>query len=625
MLKKDKKKLLRFILFVILGYLVLIGLYTFLFCKYELSLKEQKYQNTTLKITREIKTLMQEKSESTMHLSLALANDPTIGLALKNDDPSALDLKTFSNTLSLYTSLKNVWIQVIRSDGRSFYRSWSPRRGDNVLNTRKDIVKFLQTPSKPSSSISVGIFDLTFKAMVPIYYENEFIGVFEVITHFNSIAKKMRALGYEPVILVDKSYKEQLMKPFTKTFVNDYYVANLDANKSHLKYLNSVDVSTLVNMKHTHTLLLERNELVILHTLNDIYGTPMAYFLIFKPIESIDTSSIEALDYQLLTIISILYLMIVLLVAFFFEKHENRKFKTLNNKLVRLNHKLRENEKLLDENIIFSSTDLDGNIIHVSKAFCDISEYTKEELMGQNHRLLKHPDMDPKVHKEIWDTITSEKTWSGELKNKPKHSEYYWNKQKIYPTYNHLGEKIGYTAIGQNITDKKIIEELSITDGLTNIYNRRYFNELFPKVINAAKRDNALVSFLMMDIDHFKLYNDTYGHQMGDTALSKVAACMKNSLKRSDDYCFRLGGEEFGVIFKVDSKAQAVSFANDIKQKIEELKISHASNSASSYVTVSIGLVSKHAREIKSEHELYKETDDLLYKAKESGRNTVAY
>jgi diguanylate cyclase (GGDEF)-like protein len=126
-----------------------------------------------------------------------------------------------------------------------------------------------------------------------------------------------------------------------------------------------------------------------------------------------------------------------------------------------------------------------------------------------------------------------------------------------------------------------------------------------------------------MDIDHFKQYNDTYGHQEGDSVLVKVAAKIKDSMRRGDDYCFRLGGEEFGVLFKVKDESESINLAEIIRKNIEELHINHSQSSASSYVTVSIGLVCLHSKNIKSDDEFYKLADDLLYEAKESGRNRV--
>jgi diguanylate cyclase (GGDEF)-like protein/PAS domain S-box-containing protein len=286
------------------------------------------------------------------------------------------------------------------------------------------------------------------------------------------------------------------------------------------------------------------------------------------------------------------------------------------------NEQLSRYTNVIDQYVITSSTDLDGIITYVSEAFCEISGYAKEELIGQKQSIVKHPDMTDSFFKELWETITEDKTWEGEIKNLKKDGGYYWVKAYITPDFKD-GEKIGYTAVRQDITDKKRIEEISITDGLTDVYNRRHFNEIFPKVINSAKRDDTLVSFLLLDIDHFKPYNDNYGHQEGDSVLQKFAKCLKDSLHRADDMVFRLGGEEFGVIFKAETKEKALEFANTLRESIENLKIEHEYSSASSFVTASMGLFCKNASSIDSMDEAYKEADDLLYEAKKAGRNQV--
>jgi diguanylate cyclase (GGDEF)-like protein/PAS domain S-box-containing protein len=284
---------------------------------------------------------------------------------------------------------------------------------------------------------------------------------------------------------------------------------------------------------------------------------------------------------------------------------------------------LNEYIKLIDKNIITSSTDLDGNITYVSKAFCDISGYSKDELMGKNHRIIRHPDMLESTYQSIWSVITNDDTWEGEIKNLKKDGNFYWVKASISPIFDEQTNKIGYTAIRQDITDKKIIEEISITDGLTNIYNRRHFNELFPKMIEESKEQSDILCFLIMDIDHFKQYNDTYGHQMGDDVLIKVASAIKKSLKSENDNCFRLGGEEFGLLFRSTDAKKALEFANMVRESIESLEIEHSGNSASSYVSASMGLVCKVTNDTYSDDEIYKTGDDLLYEAKESGRNRV--
>jgi diguanylate cyclase (GGDEF)-like protein len=170
---------------------------------------------------------------------------------------------------------------------------------------------------------------------------------------------------------------------------------------------------------------------------------------------------------------------------------------------------------------------------------------------------------------------------------------------------------------------EKKLQEISITDALTNIYNRRYFNEIFPQFINASKRKKEKVCFVILDIDYFKLYNDNYGHLSGDKVLRSVADCISSSLLRADDYCFRVGGEEFGILFHEESHERAKIFIEKIRANIEHLRIEHKYNRASDYITASLGLVVRDAASISLCEALYKEADELLYKAKESGRNCV--
>ncbi|MBU0923235.1 sensor domain-containing diguanylate cyclase, partial [bacterium] len=278
---------------------------------------------------------------------------------------------------------------------------------------------------------------------------------------------------------------------------------------------------------------------------------------------------------------------------------------------------------LIDETIISSSTDLEGIITEVSSAFCKISKHSQKELIGQNQNIVRHPDMSAKVFEELWETIKADNVWEGEIKNIAKDGSTYWVYTTISPKFDEHNNKIGYVSIRQDITDKKKIEEISITDGLTNIYNRRHFNEFFPKFLNSSKRENQFISFIILDIDFFKQYNDTYGHQKGDNVLIKVVNCLKKTAHRSDDYCFRLGGEEFGLLFKSKDKNKALEFANKILKNIEELKIEHKNSKASVYVTVSMGLYSNYANDVVSIDDVYKKADKLLYSAKESGRNKV--
>ena len=297
--------------------------------------------------------------------------------------------------------------------------------------------------------------------------------------------------------------------------------------------------------------------------------------------------------------------------------------------ILKIRKDLEQYINVIDEYVITSKTDLNGIITYSSKAFEKISGYSEQELRGKPHNIIRHPDMPKSVFKELWETISKEKTWSGEIKNLKKDGTHYWVNTKITPTYNHDGKHIGYTSVRQDISDKKKIQAESLTDELTNLYNRRYFNQVIESEIKRTIRDKKVFAFLILDIDYFKKYNDTYGHQDGDSTLREIGSFLNNYFKRATDIAFRLGGEEFCVIYTTDSEDQAIMLANSLTNEIEKLQIEHKSSTVSEHLTVSIGISlcnfnSENIKHIDSDR-LYLEADKALYLAKNLGRNQVSH
>lgn len=163
------------------------------------------------------------------------------------------------------------------------------------------------------------------------------------------------------------------------------------------------------------------------------------------------------------------------------------------------------------------------------------------------------------------------------------------------------------------------LKQLSVTDFLTNLYNRRYFFETAKKIIELSKREEIEVSLLMIDIDYFKKINDTYGHQIGDVVLVEMTKYI-NSMTRVSDIFARIGGEEFALLLYNTSLENAKEIAQKICKSIDEKIFSH--NEIVIDVTVSIGF-STLGEEIGTLEELYKDADSNLYQAKENGRNRV--
>lgn len=168
------------------------------------------------------------------------------------------------------------------------------------------------------------------------------------------------------------------------------------------------------------------------------------------------------------------------------------------------------------------------------------------------------------------------------------------------------------------------LESASYTDSLTSLHNRRYFNLVYDREIKRAKRNHSYITFMMLDIDYFKQYNDTYGHVKGDVALKSVAAVFKEVLKRPGDFVFRLGGEEFGVLLTDTSEINSTSIAANICSAVKELQIEHEGSKIDKFLTISIGIACCIADNALEEELLISKADEMLYSAKESGRDRYA-
>ncbi|WP_379129541.1 diguanylate cyclase [Paenibacillus sp. sgz500958] len=168
----------------------------------------------------------------------------------------------------------------------------------------------------------------------------------------------------------------------------------------------------------------------------------------------------------------------------------------------------------------------------------------------------------------------------------------------------------------------KLIEQISITDELTGLYNRRYFNKVFQEKVEEAVREGGELTYLMLDIDYFKKYNDTYGHYEGDNVLREFGKMLWDVAGQEDRFVFRLGGEEFGMIIPEISPKQSFEYAEGLRKSIEDLRLPHEMSTEYGIITVSVGIAAVKVHNLREE-DIYKLADDALYQSKASGRNRV--
>lgn len=165
------------------------------------------------------------------------------------------------------------------------------------------------------------------------------------------------------------------------------------------------------------------------------------------------------------------------------------------------------------------------------------------------------------------------------------------------------------------------LQRLTNVDGLTGLGNRRYFDEYLDTEWRHALRAGEPISLLMIDIDHFKQYNDTYGHLAGDEVLKRVAQAVRQTFLRPKDLAVRLGGEEFIVVLPQTAREDVPSLAEKAVRAVRDLNIPHRASSAADHVTISVGAVSCVPKREQQPLELVEAADQAMYEAKLTGRN----
>jgi len=274
-------------------------------------------------------------------------------------------------------------------------------------------------------------------------------------------------------------------------------------------------------------------------------------------------------------------------------------------------------------------TDKDANIIKVNHAFERITGYSQEEVLGKNPSLLSSGRQDKTFYRVMWEAINSEGRWSGELWDRRKDGEIYPKWLTITAVKNR--DKVThYVAVFMDITGRKKAEEeiysLAFFDPLTHLPNRRLLMDRMHIALGQSDRSRHCGALMFLDLDHFKVLNDTKGHEFGDQMLIEVARRLSVCVRDSDSVA-RFGGDEFVVLLEGLSinENEAVVQAGLVAEKIRDslsqtyLIADYVHESSSS-----IGVVLFNGAEVEAEN-LFKRADLAMYQAKEGGRNMVRF
>ena len=311
----------------------------------------------------------------------------------------------------------------------------------------------------------------------------------------------------------------------------------------------------------------------------------------------------------------------------------NQNYKSENSNL------LAEYKKAVDLSNIVSKTNPKGVITYVNDKFCEISGYSRDELVGKPHNIIRHPDMPREAFKDLWDTIKAKKSWHGVVTNMKKEGGQYIVDTTVIPILDVDGDVVEYIAIRHDITEleetkqqlkninkamkNKVDELYSMTntleqkaykDNLTGINNRENFEEIFGLEIANANLNNLPLSLMIFDVDHFKLVNDTYGHQAGDILLKDLVNLIESNIKNGDIFA-RWGGEEFVIL----APSTEINGAYNLAENLRKLVQSYVFNYIGNNLTLSFGIAQLSKEDTKKT--LFEKADKAMYEAKNNGRN----
>ncbi len=287
-------------------------------------------------------------------------------------------------------------------------------------------------------------------------------------------------------------------------------------------------------------------------------------------------------------------------------------------------------------------TDPGGIIEYTNPALTGMTGYSAEELTGQSMSVFSSGEHGKAFYDDLWNTIRAGRVWRGEITNQRKDGNLYTELMAIAPVRNEKGQTVHFVAIMHDISERKRMEtdlketntmlqhqleeihrlqeelrELAVRDGLTNLFNRRYLDETLERELARAKREGYPLSLVMIDIDHFKKLNDTYGHQAGDKVLRELAALLWGGIRAEDVPC-RYGGEEFLVLLPRMPLEIALERAEDWRKSFEAARVSFGDFQLEATISCGLSAYPDHAR---TPDDLVRCCDEALYKAKHHGRN----
>lgn len=556
-----------------------------------------RYEKASAEMREQAGQLVTSKMQTTLALAISLSQNSDLKTLPQSHSDAVKKYSRYIKTMREETPFKNVWLEVIDKEGT--YRSWRaqqkivpdapPKKGCNAPDV------FLQGNEE----------DLLITAAVPLEGA-PCSRMLYVHTHFNSISDALQRKKIEAVVLANEATSRTLRDPFSGIFAGPYYVANKYARKTLIERAASfagIDSCSKPSYMTADGFLQTNVPLL------DDTGAPLGCMILFRSIETIAIEDLRSkstsLNMLVFTAVSIL---IALLgwITFFFQKRQKAYYKEIidssSNVII-----VTDGVEIIDVNRTFFS--------YLPTAIASIDAFKEKYNCICDFFVIEDGFLAPEMEHESWVEYTANRPEKRHIAKIKVEDDVYYFQVKAAKLKQSDDQRFSvvFTDITREYLDEIELERISLTDPLTKVWNRRYFDETMKKEFERSRRYDYPVSLLMIDIDHFKVINDRYGHAAGDEVLIALCETLAGILRAHDSFC-RIGGEEFAVILPHTECHRALMIAERMRTGVLGIHVEQRIR-----LTISIGVCECST----SVDACYRSADKALYAAKAIGRNRV--
>ncbi|HQS65861.1 MAG TPA: EAL domain-containing protein [Sulfuricurvum sp.] len=429
-------------------------------------------------------------------------------------------------------------LQLHEANGNSLVRMHEQNHYGDMIAKKRPMIASVHKTHIGNSGFEIGIYGLAYRVSIPIVINGKYEGALEIGSNPKRLTSEIHELTdrsgfvlipFDP-LLKQGLYKKSLFNHWFESVVGltpDLYSQLL---KSTFNVDNTLDIPGDLYRFNT-----------IIIPLRNYQNQEVAKALFIRDNE-VKIYSV----YLKVVLYGLVILVLALMLLYFLRRWFGILIDDVEKSNISLMNTLQQLDRyknVLDHHNIVSKSDLNGKITYVNDKFCEISGYTREELIGHPHSIIRHPDVDMNVYKDMWDALTHKKIWRGILKNRTKNGTGYYLDTYIAPMFNEFGDIVEYIAVRHDITEliekRKNIERIAKTDALTGLKNR------FALVTELISKESP--SLALIDIDHFSEINDFYGQRIGDDIIKELSIIIQ-SISPANMLVYRLGGDVFALL-----------------------------------------------------------------------------